>query len=141
MYWLPGETEPCCLARAAPNQPREPKEYCQCGSDYATLYSVASTGTNPCPFDASSTGAVITVSTPTRAPSTTAASASSTSSLASSTPMANSTSCNHGWCGSPSCEPPCGPAVRAVSSRAYIWVSMGTLAALFSLTLVFVLFA
>ncbi|KAI9680652.1 MAG: hypothetical protein M1817_004092 [Caeruleum heppii] len=40
---------PWCLYGAAPNQPKEPSEYCQCGKDYATMYEVAS-GAEPCPY-------------------------------------------------------------------------------------------
>lgn len=73
------------MYRAAPQQLREPQEYCQCGESYATTYSVATTGTEPCPFMPTSTGELVTFST---APAT-------------------KVTCRPGWCWSPPCADIC----------------------------------
>ncbi|EOD42977.1 hypothetical protein UCRNP2_10315 [Neofusicoccum parvum UCRNP2] len=68
-------SKPWCLYGAAPRQTREPKSYCQCGTNYATMYSVAKGGT-PCPyaptFHPSATIVFSTPAGPTTAASTSA---------------------------------------------------------------------
>ncbi|GME51414.1 hypothetical protein GTA08_BOTSDO07479 [Neofusicoccum parvum] len=69
-------SKPWCLYGAAPKQTREPKSYCQCGTNYATMYSVAKGGT-PCPYAPTShPSATIVFSTP-AGPTTAAATSAS----------------------------------------------------------------
>ena len=46
----PTPSAPWCLHGASPHGNSYPQEYCQCGKNYASLYSVATSGTNPCPW-------------------------------------------------------------------------------------------
>ncbi|KAK2882542.1 hypothetical protein FQN49_000227 [Arthroderma sp. PD_2] len=46
----PKEDEPWCLYGGSPRGERVPKEYCQCGKDYATTYAVKEGSDNPCPY-------------------------------------------------------------------------------------------
>jgi len=66
-----------------------PDEYCQCGTEYATTYSVAA-GIDPCPWNPTSTGQTVVFSTP---PVITPESVTTTTSQA----------CDEGWCGAPFC--------------------------------------
>ncbi|KAH3967235.1 hypothetical protein HBH98_212710 [Parastagonospora nodorum] len=62
------DTSPFGLHGAASNQPREPKEYCKCGDNRATIWSVAPEATAPCRWSPESRGIAATFSTPAPAP-------------------------------------------------------------------------
>ncbi|MCJ1473603.1 hypothetical protein MMC13_002254 [Lambiella insularis] len=46
----PTASAPWCLHGGSPHGNRYPQEYCQCGKSYASLYSIATSTTNPCPW-------------------------------------------------------------------------------------------
>ncbi|KAH4079575.1 hypothetical protein HBH61_240930 [Parastagonospora nodorum] len=67
-YQKKEDTSPFCLHGAASNQPREHKEYCKCGDNRATIWSVAPEATAPCRWSPESRGIAATFSTPAPAP-------------------------------------------------------------------------
>ncbi|KAH4074369.1 hypothetical protein HBI25_233920 [Parastagonospora nodorum] len=106
------DTGPYCLYGAAPRQVREPKEYCQCGDNHATMWYVKPSATNPCPWTPEETGSLITFTTPAAAPPPTPTPtppAAPPPPPPPPEPKPSTKPCVQGWCGAPFCSPLCKP--------------------------------